>query len=228
MHDALIYSLDLFGTFVFAIAGGFKAVKHELDILGVFILALVTGVGGGMVRDMIIGATPVAAITDPVYFGVCIAAGLLVFIAAMKIARIWRIVKIADAIGLGVFTAIGAVKAFDANLGFIGVVMAGMLTATGGGVIRDVLVREVPIIIKSDFYATASFIGGVTFYLLSLTELNKNILMFICMGVVIISRLLAMKYNFHLPKVKMLPAEPREISRMKRSKPEDKKKDGTE
>ncbi|MBN2652130.1 MAG: trimeric intracellular cation channel family protein [Spirochaetales bacterium] len=218
MHEMLIYALDLFGTFVFAIAGGFKAVKHELDILGVFILATITGIGGGILRDVLIGATPVAAFTDPVYFAVCLLGGVLVIIGAMKIARVWLFIKVADAIGLGVFTAIGVAKAYELGLGYVGVVMAGMLTATGGGVIRDVLVQEVPLIIKSDFYATASFIGGTIFFFLTLTPLSSNINMVLTMVIVTIARIVAMIYNFNLPKVKRLPAEPREIFMMEREK----------
>lgn len=218
MHEVLIYILDLFGTFVFAIAGGFKAVKHELDILGVFILATITGVGGGVLRDVMIGATPVSAFIDPVYFAVCILAGILVIIAAMKIARIWLFIKVSDAIGLGVFTAIGVAKAYELGLGYVGIIMAGMLTATGGGVIRDVLVQEVPLIVKSDFYATASFLGASMFYFLTLTSLSTSLNMILTMIFVTFARILAMSFNFELPKVNRLPAEPKEIFQMERNK----------
>ncbi len=152
--------LDIAGTFVFAVAGAFRATRHHLDLLGVMVLAVATGVGGGMIRDMLLGATPVAAIQSELYLSVCLAAGLLVFLASEKVATQWNRVMIMDAIGLGVFAAIGGVKGMEFGLGPIGVMIMAALTATGGGVVRDILVREVPAVIRHDFYATAALLGG--------------------------------------------------------------------
>lgn len=152
--------LDLIGTFVFAVAGALKAVRHQLDLLGIMVLAVATGVGGGMIRDVLLGATPAAALSSDLYLLVCLAGGLLVMVAASRVATQWNRVMVADAIGLGVFTAIGAAKGLEFGLGPIGVMIMGALTATGGGVVRDLLVREVPAVIQHDFYATATLIGG--------------------------------------------------------------------
>ena len=117
-----------------------------------------------MIRDMLLGATPVAALESELYLAVCIAGGLVVFFGSGRIATQWNRVVIMDAIGLGVFAGIGAAKGLDYGLGFIGVMIMAALTATGGGVVRDMLVREVPAVIKHDFYATAALLGGAALY----------------------------------------------------------------
>ncbi|WP_457651632.1 trimeric intracellular cation channel family protein [Rhodocaloribacter sp.] len=159
----MLYAVDLLGTFVFAVSGAFQANRHELDFLGFMVLAVATGVGGGMIRDVLLGATPPAVFEDELYLIVCIAGGALVFRAALPIAKRWNRVLVADAFGLGVFAAMGAAKAAAFGLGPIGVVMMAATTATGGGVVRDVLVREVPAVIKGGFYATAALLGGAAY-----------------------------------------------------------------
>ena len=201
-----LYLLDLFGTLVFAITGAFKAVKHELDLLGVMTLALATGIGGGMIRDVILGYTPVAALRDPLYFVIPIAGALIVFIAAHKIVMIWRYVMISDALGLAVFTAIGAAKGAEYHLGFFGVILAGVLTATGGGVVRDILVRELPVVIHADFYATAAIIGSALYYCMDYMQIGNNLSLPAVIAVTTLVRLVAMRYRLSLPK-KSLPEE---------------------
>lgn len=159
----LFEALDLTGTFVFAVAGGFRGTRHGLDLLGVLVLAVVTGVGGGLIRDMLIGATPAASLADERYLIICLVGGIVAFLAAGRVAQQWNKVMIADAVGLGVFAAIGAAKASAFGLGPVGVMGMAALTATGGGVIRDVLVGEIPAVIRHDFYATAALIGGAVF-----------------------------------------------------------------
>ncbi len=159
----LFAALDLAGTFVFAVAGGFRGTRHSLDLLGVLVLAVVTGVGGGLIRDMLIGATPAASLADERYLIICLIGGIIAFLAAGRVAQQWNKVMIADAVGLGVFAAIGAAKASAFGLGPVGVMGMAALTATGGGAIRDVLVGEIPAVIRHDFYATAAIIGGAVF-----------------------------------------------------------------
>ncbi|MEZ4699745.1 MAG: trimeric intracellular cation channel family protein [Rhodothermales bacterium] len=166
--------LDLIGTFVFAVSGGLKAAKYELDLLGILVLATLTGVGGGILRDVLLGATPPAVFQDERYLVVCILGGVSVFLAAPHIAPRWKEMLVADAIGLGVFAAIGASKAQAFGLGPIGVIMMAGLTATGGGVVRDVLVREIPAVIQKDFYATAALAGGVSFLAASMAGLPEQ------------------------------------------------------
>lgn len=205
MNIGMLYYLDIFGTIVFAIAGTFKAIKHELDILGVCTLALITGVGGGIFRDLLLGDTPPAAFQDETYFIACIAAGLTAVMLSSRIARGWKLVKVFDALGLGVFTAIGAAKGMDFGLGFVGILLTGAITATGGGMIRDVLVREIPSVISRDFYATASFLGAAV--LIGAVKLGASDGLSITAAIITTTliRLIALKTGLALPRVKKIP-----------------------
>ena len=201
--DIVILSLDLFGTMIFAITGAVKAIERRLDLLGVLVLACAVGAGGGMVRDCIIGATPVAALVNEIYLLICIASGFIVFFCYRKISQTQNIIRYADAIGLGVFTAIGAAKAVEYNLDFTGIVLSGVLTAIGGGVIRDIMVCSIPTVLKSDFYATAALIGGILYYLLMKAGVPFFALFIIFLFVVTGLRILAIQYKLRLPKVRL-------------------------
>ncbi len=201
----VLYYLDIFGTVIFAITGAFKAIRHELDILGVCVLSLITGVGGGIFRDLLLGDTPPAAFRNETYFIACIATGILTALLAPRIAKIWKLVKVLDAVGLGVFTAIGAAKGAAFDLGIVGILLTGALTATGGGMLRDVLVREIPGIISRDFYATASFAGAGVYILSAHIGMSPDLSIFTAFALTTVFRLLAMKTGLSLPKVKRIP-----------------------
>ncbi len=203
----LLYTLDLFGTFVFAITGAFRAVRHELDILGVLVLSVFTGVGGGILRDVILGTNPPAVFTDETYFIVCLAGGLLVFFTAPHIARWWNLVQVSDAVGLAVFAALGALKGYEAGLGPIGVVMTGTMTAVGGGVIRDMLVREIPAVLNSDFYATAAALGSLAFWGARWGGFDDGTALLVAAGLTLLLRLVAMRWKLGLPRIGNHPAD---------------------
>ena len=156
----MLTALDLLGTFVFALSGAFKAVRHGLDWLGIAVLATLTGVGGGLTRDVLLGDTPPAAFRDERFLLACLAGAAAVVMAAQPIAARWNRVMIADAFGLGLFAAPGAFKAAEHGLGPIGVVTMGALSAVGGGVVRDVLVGERPAVLDRGFYASAALVGS--------------------------------------------------------------------
>ena len=202
MPDTLLYILDLAGTFVFAVSGGLKAVRHELDLLGILVLAILTGVGGGITRDVLLGSTPPAVFQEELYLIVCILGGLLAFLAASHVEPRWREMMIADAIGLGVFAGVGAVKASTLGLGPIGIIMMAGLTATGGGVIRDVLVREIPAVIQKDFYASAALAGGVVFLITSYLHLDEIIQLSIVAITTTGLRFYAMFSRINLPRAR--------------------------
>jgi len=214
----MIYILDIFGTFVFAISGAFRGVKHELDLLGVLVLAIATGVGGGIVRDLMLGSTPPAAFQDETYLLISAAGGLLVFYAAGGIASRWDCVMAADALGLSVFAAIGAAKAAMGGLGVIGIIMMAAITATGGGLIRDVLVREIPAVLRADFYATAALLGGGCFVAAGRLGFSQSTQLFCTVAVTFCLRVLAMKYRISLPRVRSLPASPSQLTRIRKAK----------
>ncbi len=201
--EVFIYILDLFGTMAFAVTGAFKAIEHKSDIVGIIILATITGVAGGTIRDMIMGQFPPNSISDPAYVIITVSSGVIIFFLYSRLQKHWNLFLKFDAIGLGVFTIIGATFAFNVfGLNFLAIALAGMLTAVGGGILRDVFVNEVPIVFVKELYASASFVGILVFYF-TLT-LNGELYLATILGIVITTglRLVAMKYNWNLPKVK--------------------------
>lgn len=195
----IIYIFDLFGTLIFAITGAVKGVRCKLDILGVVVFACTVGCGGGMLRDVLIGATPVAALTNSAYILICVVTGLAVFFTAPKFVGKWRVILFADSLGLGVFTALGVAKGALYGIGPVGQLLCGVFSAVGGGVVRDIMSRSVPTVLTSDFYATASLIGGLVYLLLEMTSLDMFFKFLIASSTVFIIRLIAIKYKFRLP-----------------------------
>lgn len=157
---SLLVVLDLVGIFVFALSGGLVAVRKELDVFGVLVLAGSTGLGGGFLRDVLIGATPPAALADWRYLLVPVAAGLVTFSFHVAVGRQERLVNVFDAFGLAAFCTAGALKAHDAGLGPVPSALMGMVTGIGGGMIRDVLAGRVPVIFTGELYATPALAGG--------------------------------------------------------------------
>lgn len=199
MENIIILFLDLFGTAVFAVTGAVQGVRKKFDIFGVTVLACCVGVGGGMFRDCIIGSVPVAALCNEYYLLTCIFVGITAFWTAGYWIQKRSIIKFFDAIGLGVFTALGAAKGYDCGLGLVGVVLCGVSTAIGGGIIRDLLTNRVPVVLKSDFYATAALMGGILFYVLMPLRLPfwMNFLIVSCFVTGV--RLLAIHFKIKLP-----------------------------
>ncbi len=200
MEEQIIAYFDLFGTVIFAITGALRGIKKELDFLGVVVLACTVGVGGGIMRDVIIGATPVAALSNDRYLVCCIITGSVTFFAFRLISRANELIIILDAIGLGVFTSLGAAKALSYNLPNVGVVLAGVITAVGGGVIRDMMVAQIPAVLKSDFYATASLLGGILFIALRYWPLPYFTDFVVVSLFVTLLRLWAVHYEVELPR----------------------------
>lgn len=158
--DLILVVLDLVGTFVFALSGALVGVRQRLDLFGVLVLSFVAACGGGLMRDAMIGATPPAALQDWRYVAISVAAGLLTFWRAAAIERWRNPVQQMDALGLGVFAVAGALKAQAFGLGPVGAMLLGMLTGVGGGMLRDVLVAQVPAVLKAELYAVAALAGA--------------------------------------------------------------------
>ncbi|WP_412062982.1 trimeric intracellular cation channel family protein [Rubrivirga sp. IMCC45206] len=196
----MLTALDLVGTFVFALSGAFKAVRSGLDWLGVAVLAVLTGVGGGLIRDVLLGDTPPASFRDERYLFVCLAGAVAVIVAARPIAARWNRVMIADALGLGLFAAIGALKGAAHGLGPVGVVVMGALTAVGGGVIRDILVNEQPAVLYKGFYATAAVLGCAVLVALDALGVGVGLQFAACAVTTSALRFLAMARHVRLPR----------------------------
>ena len=152
--------LDLLGTFVFALSGAADGVKHRLDVFGVSVLAFVAGNAGGMTRDLLIGAVPPGAITDWRYVAASLIAGVATFLWYPRITRLHQVVLLFDAAGLALFAVTGAQKALAYGINPLVAAPLGMLTGIGGGMLRDLLVREVPVVLRADLYALAALAGA--------------------------------------------------------------------
>lgn len=161
--DSLLVVLDLVGIVVFAISGALTGVEKRLDLFGVIFLANATAIGGGFIRDALLGAFPVAALDDWRYLVVPTVTGLIVFYIHPAIAKLSRILLVVDAAGLGLFAVAGTHKALDYGIGPVGACGIGTITAIGGGIIRDVVVREIPTVLHKEIYATAALLGAVLF-----------------------------------------------------------------
>ena len=200
--EFFIYFLDLFGTVAFAITGAFKAIEKKFDVIGILVLATITGVAGGTIRDVVLGRVP-NSIVDPTYVIVTIASGITIFFLYSRLKKHWNLFLKFDAIGLGVFTIIGATFAYNIfGLNFLAILLAGVLTAAGGGILRDIFVNQVPIVFVKEFYLSASFIGIVIFSII--LYFTNELYYATIVGITLTSslRLIAMKYNWNLPKVK--------------------------
>ena len=210
MDSGIVYAFDIFGTAIFAITGAVKGVRNRLDFLGVIVFAITVGCGGGMVRDALLGIFPVAVFCDNAYVLVCIAMGILVFFLSPRAVGRWALIQYLDAIGLGVFTAIGCVKAQALGLGAIGVMTSGVFGAVGGGVLRDVVCHEIPMVLTSDFYASASILGGLLFVVLIACGVSGDILMYSTALFTTVLRMLGYHFKWRLPVARMVGEEKRD------------------
>lgn len=152
--------LDLAGTFVFGISGAMLAVRRGLDIFGIAVLSVAAALAGGMIRDMLLGA-PVAALAQPLYLWAALASSALVFFAHRMLERLANPVMLLDALGLGLFAVAGCQKALVFGLSPLPAILLGILTAVGGGVVRDLLVAEVPRVLREEVYALAALFGAL-------------------------------------------------------------------
>ena len=188
----------------FAVTGAFKAIEHKSDIVGVIILATITGVTGGVVRDIVFGRIPPLAVADPLYLVITTATGFAIFFLYRALKKHWNMFLKFDAIGLGVFTVIGASFAYEfAGLNFLAMAFAGLVTAIGGGILRDVFVNEVPIVFVKELYASAAFVGVVMLFGLLAAGIDLNVAAIPTIAAVTTLRLMAMKYNWNLPRPKL-------------------------
>ena len=197
----MFYLLDLLGTLAFAISGVLTAMNKKMDPFGVFVIAFVTAVGGGTLRDVLIGRTPVGWMLDLNYVYTIIVSFILAVIFRKKLEKLRKSLFLFDTIGLGVFTLIGLEKGLDTNLHPIICIALGTMTACFGGVIRDILCNEIPVIFRKEVYATVCILGGTVFFMLLELNLPVNIVYLITPAVIIAARLLAVYYKLSLPSL---------------------------
>ncbi|MEI4471942.1 trimeric intracellular cation channel family protein [Frigidibacter sp. MR17.24] len=155
--------LDILGTLAFGLSGAMVAIRRELDLFGILVLAAATGTAGGITRDLMLGRTPPEALTDLAPLALSAAAGLVAFAAAPTIERFPRPVMLLDAMGLGLFAVAGCQKALAAGLAPPGAVLLGVITAIGGGILRDIMAAEIPRVLREEVYALAALAGAAAY-----------------------------------------------------------------
>jgi uncharacterized membrane protein YeiH len=196
---SLLLVLDLLGTFVFAISGATAAVTRRLDLFGTLVLSFVAGNVGGITRDMLIGSVPPAAISDWRYLAVSILAGAITFYWSSAVDKLGSPVFVFDAAGLALFAVSGAQKALAFGLNPVMAALLGMLTGVGGGIVRDVLVAEIPTVLRTDIYALAALAGAAVVVIGKLLDIPPTAAAIIgtllCFGL----RLMAIHRGWHLP-----------------------------
>ncbi|MEU4129145.1 trimeric intracellular cation channel family protein [Streptomyces wuyuanensis] len=196
------HALDLAGIFVFAISGALLAVRKNFDVFGIAVLAEVTALGGGLFRDLVIGAVPPAAFTDLGYFVMPLVAAVLVFFLHPEVERIQGSVNVFDAAGLGLFAVTGTTKAYEYGLGLTASATLGLATAVGGGVLRDVLANEVPSLLRwdRDLYAVPAIVGATMVVLFIRFEMLNGLTSGLAVLTAFLMRLLAMRFHWRAPR----------------------------
>lgn len=191
--------LDLVGTFAFAISGATLAVRKQLDLFGVLVLSFAAATAGGLVRDVAIGATPPATLVDWRYLAVSVTAGLATFFAYGQVQRLRNPVQLFDAVGLGLFAVTGAGKALAHGLGPSGALLLGMLSGIGGGIARDVLVAEIPVVLRRQLYAVAALVGAACVVVGDAMDLPPTPVAVVGASACFLLRFLAIRRGWQLP-----------------------------
>ncbi|MEJ2112415.1 MAG: trimeric intracellular cation channel family protein [Flavobacteriaceae bacterium] len=196
----MFYFVDILGTIAFAISGVLVAMHKRMDIFGIIIIAFVTAIGGGTLRDILTGQTPVNWMLDITYTYVIIGASVFAIVLKNKINYLRTSLFLFDTIGIGLYTVVGVEKGIVIGLHPILCIALGAVTACFGGVIRDMLCNEIPVIFRKEIYATACLLGGASYFLLS-NFLGDQLTFIIAGSVVITIRLLAVKFKIALPNI---------------------------
>ena len=195
------FIIDILGVISFAISGVLTARSKKMDVFGIFIIAFVTATGGGTLRDILIGVTPVSWMKDLTYVYLIIASVVFSLLFHKRLTILRTSLFLFDTIGIGLYTMIGVEKGISAGLSPLICIFIGTITACFGGVIRDILCNEIPVIFRKEIYATACILGGIVYFFLMQFPLNSEIV-FVIAGIVVIGvRLLAVKFKFSLPSL---------------------------
>ena len=200
--NLLVMALDLIGTFVFAISGAMLGIRQGMDLFGILVLAFVTAVFGGILRDLLIGAIPPAAVGSWYYLALAVTAGLLAFWCHELLARLQQPVLFFDAAGLGIFAVAGTQKALDYGLNWPMAAVLGMISGIGGGMVRDVLAAQTPVVLRSDIYAVAALAGGLVVVAGSYLGLPSTSVTLAGAALCVFLRIMALYRGWKLPRVR--------------------------
>jgi uncharacterized membrane protein YeiH len=195
------FAVDILGTIAFAISGVLVAMEKKLDLFGVSIVAFVTAIGGGTLRDLLIGNTPVVWMRDSVYVFTILGTVILAIFFRSKLKYLRTSLFLFDTIGIGLYTMVGIEKGLTAGLLPVICIALGTITASFGGVIRDILCNEIPVIFRKEIYATACLLGGASYFLLRKFPINDQYAYLAAILIVIGIRILAVKFKIALPDI---------------------------
>jgi uncharacterized membrane protein YeiH len=197
----MFYFLDILGTIAFAISGVLVAMNKKMDPFGILIIAFVTAIGGGTLRDLLIGHVPVSWMIDMIYTYVILGSVVFAMVLRNKINYLRTSLFLFDTIGIGLYTVVGIEKVVTAGLHPIICIALGTISACFGGVIRDILSNEIPVIFRKEIYATACILGGFAYFLFQYLPIKEDFIFIIAGGIVIAVRLIAVKFKIALPNI---------------------------
>jgi uncharacterized membrane protein YeiH len=203
MYSGFMNVIDILGTFAFAVAGVFSAMERKLDPFGILIIAFVTAIGGGTIRDIMIGNLPVNWLRNDNTILVIFSAAILTMFFGSYLKQLGTALFLFDALGLGLFTIVGVEAGLLAGFGAAVCIALGTISACFGGVLRDVLLNKVPLIFHKEIYALACIAGGLAYYLLLSTGWDQNFLKIICILLIFAIRVIAVRYELSLPTISL-------------------------
>ena len=195
------FAIDILGTIAFAISGVLVAMEKKLDLFGVLIIAFVTAVGGGTLRDMLIGNTPVIWMRESVYLFTILGTVIFAILFVKQLKYLRKTLFLFDTIGIGLFTMVGIEKGLSAELMPIMCIILGTITASFGGVIRDILCNEIPVIFHKEIYATACILGGISYFLIIQLPIDGAYAYIAAILIIILVRILAVRFHIALPSI---------------------------
>lgn len=197
----MFYTLEILGTIAFAFSGALAGFNKKMDVFGIFVIAFVTALGGGMLRDVLIGNTPVIWMKDLTYPILVIIGTIVALIFRKKLLYLRLSLFLFDTIGLGIFTIIGIEKGIEVGLHPAICIALGTMTACFGGVVRDILCNDIPVIFRKEIYATICILGGLVFFLFKKINLSNDLIYLFTSLLIITIRLIVVRYKWSLPKI---------------------------
>lgn len=201
MYSGFLHSIDILGTIAFAVSGVFSAMERKLDIFGVLIISFVTAIGGGTIRDILVGNFPVNWLQNGLAIQVIFASAVATMIFGRYLKHLNTFLFLFDALGLGLFTIIGMEIGLKKGLGAGICIALGTITACFGGVLRDVLLNKLPLIFHKEIYALACILGGISYYFLKQSTLNEDLAKTVCILLIFSIRAVAVRFNWSLPRI---------------------------
>jgi uncharacterized membrane protein YeiH len=203
MYSNFLNVIDILGTFAFAVSGVFSAMEKKLDPFGILIISFVTAIGGGTIRDVLVGNFPVNWLQNDGTILIIFSSAIVTMLFGSYLKHLNTALFLFDALGLGLFTIIGLEVGLKKNFSGGICIALGTISACFGGVLRDVLLNKVPLIFHKEIYALACILGGIIYYFLHRTNLNEDVSKIICILLIFVIRIIAVRYQLSLPRISL-------------------------